>query len=80
MRTPIFIIIPDARLKGCTHYLIPDKITRMKNNLVTTEVYYSEGDVTIVIETLLTAEDIHERMKEMEEQREIFLFGGFGDE
>lgn len=78
--TPIFIIIPDARIKGCTHHLLPYGIVRMKNNGVTTEIYYLQGGETALIETLLTAEEIHERLQQLEEQREIFLFGSFGEE
>ncbi len=84
MSAPIFIVIPEYTPFGenILHYLRPYDIIRISESTDgmegMIEVVCKQGVDIIVIRTLLTANEIHARMQEMEEKRERFLWGSTG--
>jgi len=71
---PYFIIIPAAG--GDTYYIKPYEIINLVVSRGTgTQVTHREGDATKRFNTLLTAQEIHERILELEEANFKFTFG-----
>ena len=74
MKAPdIFIIIPAA---GYTHYIKPYEIISLEvSPSGLTIVAHREGNGVKYIKTLLTAQEIHERIIELEEANFKYTFG-----
>ena len=72
MTAPIFIAIPDV--DGSTYYLNPSHISYIKESEVTEVVYETRSEAGVVI-TLLTAKEIHDRMRIIYKEQDKQLFG-----
>ena len=79
MKLPIFIGIPNRNLNGCVHFIRPYDILNMVDCINYTTVIYREGMETRVMHTLLTATEIHEKIQEMEEQKDKYFFSDSGE-
>ena len=73
-QVPIFIVIPEVSIG--LHYLRPTTIVRLTSTDEGCSVYFSENGKIYKIKTLLTSDEIHARIMEIEEMAENRLWGG----
>ena len=75
-QVPIFIAIPEVNVG--LHYLLPDRIVRLTSTEEGCSVYFTENCKIYRIKTLLTSDEIHERMMEINSIKESSFWGGVG--
>ena len=73
----IFIIIPD--IHGERHYIPPFAIKRMIEG-DTTRVLFLENNELKEIEILLTADEMHDRMIQINKEQDQDFFGPFNNQ
>ena len=78
-KLPLFITIPD-KADGSVHYIRPNGIVRITKFEDMCSVVFIENGKTLKVNTLLTPEDIHERLQEIDMEESKMFFGSFGNE
>lgn len=78
-KLPLFITIPD-KADGSVHYIRPHCIVRITKFSDMSSVVFVENGKTLKVNTLLTPEDIHERLQEIDAEESKMFFGGFESE
>lgn len=73
-QVPIFITIPEFNMG--VHYILPENIIRIASYDSYADVVFAEGGKSVKIKTLLTAQEIHERMMSIMSMKEEALWGG----
>ena len=75
MSAPIYIVIPEVGNLGATQYVLPHEIRRIVQHEEVCSVMFHENGKVYKINPLLTASEIHERLKEITEAQDDSLWG-----